>query len=60
MVLHLLGRAAVASRISSMRGVGNLHSVTIEYDNTLDGVSGSERSMRIVEEMVMADGLFKE
>jgi hypothetical protein len=59
LVLHVLGRATFSSQISSMQ-VGDLHSVTVEYDNTLDGILGSKRSMRILEEMVMADGLFKE
>jgi hypothetical protein len=59
LVLHVLERATFSSKISSIQ-VSDLHSVTVEYDNTLDGILDSKRSMRILEEMVMADGLFKE
>jgi hypothetical protein len=59
-LLHLLGRAKFAFLDFINARVGDLHSVTLEYDNTLDGILGSKRSMRILEEMVMADGLFKE
>jgi hypothetical protein len=60
LVLHLLGRENFGSPDFIHARVGDLHSVILEYDNTLDGILGSKRSMRILEEMVMADGLFKE
>ena len=60
LVLHLLGRATFASLFHQCKRKGDLHSVTVEYDNTLDGILDSKRSVRILEEMVMADGLFKE
>ena len=60
LVLHLLGRANFGSPDFINARVGDLHSVTVEYDNTLDRILGPKRSMRILEEMVMADGLFKE
>jgi hypothetical protein len=51
-----------AAIVLSNPRLGGMHQSNVEYENTLAvcSVCSLEQSMRMREEMVMADGLFKE